>query len=93
MLALGAHEVVDSGDTAPLRARAADGVIDAARLRERVLPVVRDGGKYIGLRAGDQAAERGITGENGSTSTTTLRSRILDFCTQVRYRRRESNER
>ena len=53
----GAAHVVDRGDDVAGRIRAiapdgGDGLLDAALLRGKAIPAVRDGGRYLGVRAG-----------------------------------------
>ena len=62
---LGATHVVDRGDDVAERIRAlvpdgVDGLVDTALLRDKVLPAVRDGGKYVGVRGWDGGSVRGI---------------------------------
>lgn len=70
MRALGARHIVPSDDAgAAVRTLVPDGVdavIDPALLGAAVLPVVRDGGRFIAVRRAEIAPERGITIEHVS---------------------------
>ncbi len=64
--ALGADEVVSRGDGLSERVRSVvpsgvDGVADGARLREEILPAVRDGGAVASVREWNIDPERGIS--------------------------------